>query len=786
MRNRSRAWGGLLAAALAAAAHGTLAASDAALPTPLQGKILSVDTAARQVEVNRGSQQGVVPKMIFHVYGEPDVLHLPLTGKDVVHLPKEVGQIRVLDVSEKTCRGEIFAQDVSLIRKDAVVIGYPVPVRSQLKPLVKALEPSVSGTVAAGARLSLAVSAQDPDGDALMFRWSCSGGRLSASRTVEPSVTWTAPVAPGEYRLGVVAIDPDRFESDPFEIKVTIAPYPEERHKTPFAFHRLVNPTPFFEGVSGLAVDRWNGLYVVDPEAQQIRKVEPDGVTVKYFGERGSDPGKFDKPARATCSGDFLYVLDKGRGKVVKFNLRGGFLKEYGEKGTGSGQFASPEDVAVAANGDIFVADAETARVLVFSDQGRFLFSLGQRGTQPGALDRPVALAVDRQGALYVLDAGRQAIVVFDRDLRFRGREIKVGAASDFDLDPTQAIAYVLFPEEKTVKKLLLAEGRFDPAFKAGGPGEGWGLLGDPVAVVCDPFGDVLVADAARRGRGLQRFNDQGVCVARLGGESYRDVMRIAAAPDGDVYCLSRGGVIRRLTPSGWTVARFGGEEGPGGVRRPMDLLVGLGGDLYVLDGDSRQIRRFKSDGSFAGDFIQASDAKQLKRLLDEPTDLAAFGDALYVMDSGEYRVQIVGPDGSFREGIDGSDGKKKESYLRGAEFLAVDPASGKVVVALSTSLKVFDANRAFVEEWGKKGSENGQFRRIAGLAFDPTGDLWVLDGSRGDLQRFRFGAPANPFLSLVKDDGRLPAPVDFAVTAFNEIWVWDKNKEWAAIFVQE
>lgn len=762
-----------------------LRAADAP-PGPIQGKVSVVDAAAKQVEINCGSQQGVVPKMIFHVYGAGEVLHLPLTGKDVIHLPKEVGNVQVLEVSDKTCRGKVFASDMSLVRKDAVVIGYPVPVGSQLKPDVKGVAAKPESPVMPGARVVLTVSALDPDGSPLTYRWTASAGKLSAPRTVDPSVAWTAPMEAGEYVLSVVAIDSDRFESDPREIRVAVGAYPEDRHKVPFKFARVVNPEPFFEEVSGVAFDRLNGFYVVDPRAQKVKKIEPDGVTVSYFGQEGNETGKFRKPSRAVCMNDFLYVVDQDRKAVIKFNLRGGFLKEYGEPGTANGQVALPEDVAVSQAGDVFIADSEAARVQVYDDQGRFLFSVGQRGTAPGQFQKPVAVAVDRAGMLYVLDAGRQQLVLFDRDLRFRGREIKVGAAIDFDLDPAQGVAYVLYAEEKAVKKLLLGEGRFDPAFKVGGAGEGWGQFMNPVALVCDPFGDFVVADAARRGRNIQRFNPQGQCLARLGGEDYSKTIRVATGPEGDLYCLSREGVVRRLTDTGWTVARFGGEGTPGAVREPVDLVVGPGGFVYLLDGDTSQIRKFEPTGKFVGDFVQASDAKQLKRLLDEPADLAATADRVFVMDSGASRVQILGADGAFLPGLDGSDRKNKQMYLDDADRVAVDPATGRIVAAIETNLKVYAKELTYVEEWGKKGSENGQFRRIAGLDFDRTGDLWVLDTSRGDAQRFRFGAPGNPFLSLVKDDNRARRPVDFAVSPFNEVWIWDGDKGTGVIFVQE
>jgi len=47
-------------------------------------------------------------------------------------------------------------------------------------------------------------SANDPDGDALTYRWTASGGTIDGS---EAAVTWTAPQDPGSYKITVVVSD---------------------------------------------------------------------------------------------------------------------------------------------------------------------------------------------------------------------------------------------------------------------------------------------------------------------------------------------------------------------------------------------------------------------------------------------------------------------------------------------------------------------------------------------------------------------------------------------------
>lgn len=788
---KASAWSVPVAVLLGAASLAGPADKPAA---PIRGKVLSANGVASTLTIDRGSQQGVVSKMFFDVYGQPEVVRLPLTGDVVVELPKVITQVQVIEVRPGDCDAQIFNMKPDEIPAGSVVIGFPVPAAARLKPSVTVLKCAPEKPVP-GARVTVSVTAQHPEGDPLTFRWSApKGGRLSTSRTVRSAVEWTAPAKPGDYAVSVQAVDSTGSESEAKEISISVGAYPEERHKVPFKLYRVVNPAPFFEEVSGVAVDRSNALFVTDSRACQVRKVDADGVTVASIGQKGGERGQFKEPTRACAADESLYVVDKGRHCVIRFNQRGEFLLEYGEEGTANGQLGVPEDVAVSPRGDVYVADSEAARVVVYDEKGVFLFSIGRKGAQAGNLERPVALEVDREGVLYVLDQGRGQLLQFDREHRFR-REIKVGPASDFALSPMQDAAYLLYPGEKVLRRLLLAKGEADATFKAGGVGEGWGQLQEPVAVACDAFGSVLVADNVSRQRNLQRFSEKGACTGRLGGEDYSEVRRVAAAPDGDLFCLSEDGTVRRLSQGGWTLARFGGKDGSAKMRSPVDLVMGAGGHLYVLDGDTRQLKKFKEDGTFVSDHIQVSDAKQLRSLLDEPTDLCFAREQFYLMDYGEERIQILKADGAFAPGIqrdrkvEKTDPTEKEKDLDGARYLSVS-ADGRVVAAFSSSLKDLGEDPAkgykALGNWGRGGSEDGQFKSIAGLDFDAAGNLWVLDKSRRDVQRFRYADASHPFLSVVRDSNRLASPVDLACTPYNELWVWDDKNGWAVLFVQE
>src|SRR4029450_10753199 len=129
---------------------------------------------------------------------------------------------------------------------------------------------------------------------------------------------------------------------------------------------------------------------------------------------------------------------DVGAHVVMKMNPQGQVLLTLGTKGeagdwneaTGSHKLNQPNDVAIAANGDIFVAQGHTpgprgdARVLKFDKTGRFIKSWGGKGKDPGQFEVAHGLAIDARGLLWVADRENQRIQIFDADGKFV-RELK-------------------------------------------------------------------------------------------------------------------------------------------------------------------------------------------------------------------------------------------------------------------------------------------------------------------------------------------------------------------------
>jgi DNA-binding beta-propeller fold protein YncE len=129
----------------------------------------------------------------------------------------------------------------------------------------------------------------------------------------------------------------------------------------------------------------------------------------------------------------------------------------------------------------------------------------------------------------------------------------------------------------------------------------------------------------------------------------------------------------------------------------------------------------------------------------DQPISMAVDGQGnLYVADSGHDRIQIFDPDGNFLTMWDkqgNGDGefnfhREVDNFAIGA--IAID-AQGNVYVVDTGNYRVqkFDSDGKFLLKWGGEGEADGQFRDPLFVAVDPQGNVYVDDDERDDIQKF-------------------------------------------------
>ncbi len=172
--------------------------------------------------------------------------------------------------------------------------------------------------------------------------------------------------------------------------------------------------------MSSVAIGPDGNVWTFNRGKIPVQVFTPEGKLVKFWGQ----DGLFKNPhtVRFDSAGN-LWLVDTGTQTVRKFSLDGKVLMTIGtpnEPGADQTHMNQPNDVAVAANGDIYVSDGYgNDRVVVFDKNGKYIFSWGKLGTGPGEFSQPHSLVLDSKGRVYVADRNNVRIQVFDSKGKF-------------------------------------------------------------------------------------------------------------------------------------------------------------------------------------------------------------------------------------------------------------------------------------------------------------------------------------------------------------------------------
>jgi len=168
---------------------------------------------------------------------------------------------------------------------------------------------------------------------------------------------------------------------------------------------------------------------------------------------------------------------------------------------------------------------------------------------------------------------------------------------------------------------------------------------------------------------------------------------------------------------------------------------------VFSIDGDGAFIRKWGSRGKGDGQFRGPAGIAVLAR--DHPTQ-----DLVYVVDKGNHRVQVFGPDGTFvrKWGTPGArDGQFYHPH--GVAVLARSQVGGLArsqdrghptqdLVFISENdghrIQAFRSDGTFLFKWGSRGSADGQFSSPEHIALHPTRELlFVADTNNHRVQVF-------------------------------------------------
>lgn len=242
-------------------------------------------------------------------------------------------------------------------------------------------------------------------------------------------------------------------------------------------------------------------LFVLTRGTQALFEFDADGKFIRAFGEKlmtRSHGIHIDR-------GGNIWVTDVNAHVVMKLNRQGQVLLTLGVKGeagewneaAGSRRLNQPNDVEVAANGDVFVVQGHTPgamgdpRVLKFDSSGKFIKSWGGKGKEPGKFDVAHGIAIDAKGLLWVADRENQRIQIFDADGAFV-RELKYAGVPCALVIGDQYIYMV----NGFAGQLLRLDLQGKVLAAVGKEGKGLGEFGEAHFVAMSPKGEIYVADS--------------------------------------------------------------------------------------------------------------------------------------------------------------------------------------------------------------------------------------------------------------------------------------------------
>lgn len=220
------------------------------------------------------------------------------------------------------------------------------------------------------------------------------------------------------------------------------------------------------------------------------------------------------------------------------------------------------------------------------------------------------------------------------------------------------------------------------------------------------------------------------------------------------------------------------GEAGPGALRMPFGMDTDAQGSLYVVDGSAKKVLVYDADGNYLRVLgAQANWSRPVGIAVDEARQ------RVYVVDAGG-----VDSDSHVVRALDlhtgkvlfdiGSRGDGPGQFNLPRDAVVAADGTLYVVDGGNFRVQVFDSDGKYIKTIGAIGRQSGQFSRPKEIALDVAGNLYVVDTAFGNFQIFDregrmlldVGARGNADLP-----GRFMLPSGIAVDVDGRVYMVDQ-----------
>jgi sugar lactone lactonase YvrE/4-amino-4-deoxy-L-arabinose transferase-like glycosyltransferase len=210
--------------------------------------------------------------------------------------------------------------------------------------------------------------------------------------------------------------------------------------------------------------------------------------------------------------------------------------------------------------------------------------------------------------------------------------------------------------------------------------------------------------------------------------------------------------LVGRVTPATGPFAlsdRPGPGTEPGQFKDPIGVAVGADGVIAVVDSGNARVQRFDRDGTFLGIWGEDEGGVTFTRTANGlgPTGVTMAPDGVtWVADTWGHRVVALDANGVVvqtigAETIDTGDDPARVDEAGGRFFgpraVAVSDDAIYVVDTGNERIQLFTRDGAFVDAWGGYGSGPDQLIEPVGIALGADGNVYIADSGNARISIF-------------------------------------------------
>ena len=234
--------------------------------------------------------------------------------------------------------------------------------------------------------------------------------------------------------------------------------------------------------------------------------------------------------------------------------------------------------------------------------------------------------------------------------------------------------------------------------FQFGWPGTGSGELSNPAGEAVDSKGNLWVVDTAADR--IEKFEASGAYITSYGKEGTKEVQ----------------------------------------FKSPTGIAINpSNGNLYITDSGNDRVEELNSEGKYVTSFGAEGEANGKFK---DPTGIAILGEAIYVVDTGNDRIQAFKLSTNEFSWKLGSKSSGKEQLLEPQGIALYEGSYGTCAYVTDTGndrvrrIFINPSNHLFEDAVGSKGSGEGQFLSPIGITI-AEGSMYVVDSGNDRIERF-------------------------------------------------